>query len=181
VQEPATRADAEGQAVRRAARRRPKSLAADRFEKVLAIAALLLLAALLAALIRGHAEWGRLALPVWLHLATIAAALVLTPILLLRRRGDRTHRRLGWAWAALMVATALISFDIRQNSPGQLSWIHLLSVLTLLLVPTIILSARRRNIPRHRRFAVGTVLGALLIAGFFTFPFERLLGRWLFG
>ena len=26
----------------------------------------------------------------------------------------------------------------------------------------------------------GLVIGALLIAGFFTFPFNRLLGSWLF-
>jgi len=27
----------------------------------------------------------------------------------------------------------------------------------------------------------GLIIGALLIAGFFTFPFHRLLGHWLFG
>ena len=33
---------------------------------------------------------------------------------------------------------------------------------------------------RHRRSVHGMVIGALLIAGFFTFPFNRLLGAWLF-
>jgi uncharacterized membrane protein len=156
-------------------------LAPDAFEKALAGGALLLLIALLAALIRGRAEWGRLDLSIWLHLGTVAAALILTPILMLRRRGDRTHRRLGWAWALLMFGTALISFNIRGHATGQLSWIHLFSVLTILLVPKIIISARRHNIRTHRNTARNTVVGALLLAGFFTFPFERLLGSWLFG
>jgi len=81
----------------------------------------------------------------------------------------------------MMFATALISFGVRFNTPGQLSWIHLLSVLTVLLVPAIVLSARTHKVRVHRNFARGTVIGALLLAGFFTFPFERLLGRWLFG
>lgn len=156
-------------------------MAPDAFETALAVGALLLLAALLAALIRGRAEWDHLDPFVWVHLATIAAALLLTPVLMLRRRGDRTHRTIGWAWASLMFGTALASFNIRYNTPGQLSWIHLLSVLTVVLVPTIVLSARRHRIGTHRNFARGTVVGALLLAGFFTFPFERLLGRWLFG
>jgi uncharacterized membrane protein len=80
-----------------------------------------------------------------------------------------------------MFGTALVSFNIRLNTPGQHSWIHVLSVLTMLLVPTIVFSARRHKIARHRRFARGTIVGALLLAGFFTFPFERLLGKWLFG
>jgi uncharacterized membrane protein len=33
---------------------------------------------------------------------------------------------------------------------------------------------------RHRRGVRAMVTGALLIAGFFTFPFDRLLGHWLF-
>lgn len=179
--ERANTSDADVKGVRwgRAAKRSP--LAPDAFEKTLAIGALLLLTALLAALIRGRAEWGHLNLSVWVHLLTISAALILTPILMLRSRGDRTHRKIGWTWAALMFGTALVSFNIRFNTPGQLSWIHLLSVLTVLLVPTIVLSARRHKIQRHRNFARGTVVGALLLAGFFTFPFERLLGRWLFG
>jgi uncharacterized membrane protein len=35
-------------------------------------------------------------------------------------------------------------------------------------------------VKRHRRSVRAMVTGALLIAGFFTFPFNRLLGHWLF-
>lgn len=170
-----------GKDLRRASAPKQGPLAPNVFEKALAVGVLALLAALLIALIRGRAEWGHLSLSIWLHLVTIAAALILTSILMLRRRGDRAHRLLGRAWAAFMFATALVSFNIRLNTPGQLSWIHLLSLLTMLLVPTIVFSARRHKVKTHRNFVRGTVVGALLLAGFFTFPFGRLLGRWLFG
>lgn len=101
--------------------------------------------------------------------------------MLWRKRGDRLHRRLGWAWSLAMVATALISLDIRQLNAGGFSFIHLLSIWTLLLVPLLIWEARRHKIGAHRSTVRGLITGALLIAGFFTFPFGRLLGDLLFG
>jgi uncharacterized membrane protein len=101
--------------------------------------------------------------------------------MLLRQRGDGLHRLLGWIWAICMFITAFISLDIRLINRGTFSLIHILSVITLVGVPVLIISARRRDIGRHRGQARGFVIGALLIAGFFTFPFNRLLGSWLFG
>ena len=80
-----------------------------------------------------------------------------------------------------MVFTALISLSIRQVNDGQFSLIHLLSLLTLVLVPLLIWEARRHKVASHRSWVRGLVTGALLIAGFFTFPFGRMLGDWLFG
>jgi uncharacterized membrane protein len=114
-------------------------------------------------------------------MATIAIALGLTPIMLTRRRGDRLHRQLGWVWVASMFLTALVSLDIRLINRGGFSLIHILSVWTLIQVTVIVWSARHHNVARHRSAVRGMVLGALLIAGFFTFPFDRLLGQWLFG
>ncbi len=159
----------------------PVSLAPDRFEQILAAGAALLLAAVVMAVLRGRAEWELVPWQVWPHLATIAVALALTPVMLLRRRGDRRHRRIGWVWVAAMVLTALLSFDLRLINRGGFSLIHLLSVWTLIQVPVIFLAARKHNVARHRSAVRGMVFGALLIAGFFTFPFERLLGQWLFG
>jgi uncharacterized membrane protein len=78
-----------------------------------------------------------------------------------------------------MIATAMLSFGIRTG--GRFSVIHLLSLFTLFQVPLIWWTARHHQIVRHRRAVRGMVTGALLIAGFFTFPFDRLLGHWLFG
>lgn len=162
--------------------RRPAiSLAPNLLDRVLAAAAAVLFAMLLAALLRGRDEWRFVPLFVWLHIATIAAALALTPVMLIRRRGDRLHRRLGWVWSAAMMLTALFSFAIRGINDGGLSYIHLFSALTLVQVPVIVWTARTHRHARHRGTVRAMVAFALLTAGFFTFPFDRLLGRWLFG
>ncbi|MEG3123785.1 DUF2306 domain-containing protein [Sphingomonas sp. GB1N7] len=158
-----------------------QSLAPDTLERVLAVGSAVLLAAVVAALVRGHAHWGEIPGIVWAHLLTIMIALVLTATMLLRRRGDRPHRVLGTIWVVAMLATALISFGVRQTNPGGFSFIHIISAWTVIQVPIIWWSARTHNIVRHRRSVRGMVIGALLVAGFFTFPFHRLLGQWLFG
>ncbi|MED5543819.1 MAG: DUF2306 domain-containing protein [Pseudomonadota bacterium] len=157
------------------------STAPDKLEKLLGALALVMLAFVAAAVLRGVDEWGRVPGVVWLHLATIVVALVLTPVLLWRTRGTKGHRVLGYTWCAAMLATAIDSFFIRLQQPGQLSPIHALSLLTFVLVPVLVLAARRHDVYRHRRTVRGLIIGALLIAGFFTFPFHRLLGHWLFG
>jgi uncharacterized membrane protein len=157
------------------------NLAPDLFDRTLSFASLLLLAAVLAALWRGRAEWAELPPFVWAHIATIVVAVVLTPVMLLRRRGDRLHRRLGWIWAGAMFLTALLTFGIRGINQGSLSLIHILSAWTLLQVPLIVQAARAHNHRQHRNAVRGMVTGALIIAGAFTFPFDRLLGHWLFG
>jgi uncharacterized membrane protein len=157
-----------------------KPTAPDVVERIAAFLAIALLAAAVIAVWKGRPQWELLSWQLWLHLATLAVALALTPVMMLRRRGDNRHRLLGWIWAVCMFVTALISFDIRMTNDGGFSFIHILSVLTIIGVPVLILSARRRDIGRHRGQARGFVIGALLVAGFFTFPFDRLLGQWLF-
>lgn len=159
----------------------PVSLAPDRLERLLGALALVMLGFVAAAVLRGHAQWALIPARIWLHLLTICIALVLTPVLLWRARGTRTHRRLGYAWCAAMLTTALVSLSITTVNPGHFSPIHALSVLTIVLVPVLVAAARRHDAARHRRTVRGLIIGALLIAGFFTFPFNRLLGHWLFG
>ncbi|KQS49399.1 MULTISPECIES: DUF2306 domain-containing protein [unclassified Sphingomonas] len=158
---------------------RLRPIAADGYEKLLAYAAILLLAAVMTALIRGRPHWPEVPTIVWFHLATILVALALTPLMLLRKRGDRPHRALGTIWVVAMLATALASFGIR-TSTGGFGIIHLLSIFTLVQVPIIWWSARAHDLARHRTSVRGMVTGALLIAGVFTFPFGRMLGTWLF-
>ena len=93
----------------------------------------------------------------------------------------RLHRQLGYAWVTALTVTAIDSFAIRMANHGGLSYIHILSVVTLIALPILVASARRHQHARHRRTVRGLVIGALLTAGFFTFPFHRMLGSWLFG
>lgn len=158
-----------------------RSLAPDLYERVLSGGAIALLLAVLAALWRGRAQFGQVPAMVWLHLATITIAVALTPVLLLGRRGALRHRTLGTIWVAAMLATAASSFFIRLIGNGGFSLIHLLPAYTLVQVPLLWWFARTHQVDRHRRSVRALVTGALLVAGFFTFPFDRMLGHWLFG
>lgn len=159
----------------------PVRLTPDLWDRLLGGAAIVLLLMVAGALARGQAEWHRVPLLVWGHILTIIVALALTPVMLLRRRGDRLHRRLGWVWAGAMMLTAFDSLFVRGINHGGLSLIHIFSVITLLNVPLIVWSARTHDVARHRAAVRGLVFGALVVAGIFTFPFNRLMGHWLFG
>lgn len=160
--------------------KRAISLAPDLFERILAVGAAILLVFVLVALAKGQASWPRIPLNIWGHLACMIVALALTPVMLLRRRGDHRHRLLGTVWVVAMILTALISLTIRNSNHGNFSVIHILSVWVLIQVPLLWRAARQHNVARHRMGVRGMVTGALLIAGFFTFPFNRMLGQFLF-
>jgi uncharacterized membrane protein len=80
-----------------------------------------------------------------------------------------------------MFLTALDTMFVRMINQGGFSWIHLLSIWTMIQVPLIVLRARSHNVAGHRSAVRGMVTGALMIAGFFTFMFDRMLGHWLLG
>ena len=120
----------------------------------------------------GHHGW------LALHLASVIPALPLGGYLLMRRKGDRTHRLLGRVWGVLMLVAALSSFALQ--SAGHLSVIHLLSALVLVMVPRGVIQAIRHNVAGHRRTMSLTYLG-LSVAGLFTLLPSRMLGSWLFG
>lgn len=91
------------------------------------------------------------------HLSAALAALLLGGAVLLMRKGTNLHRRLGRAWGALMLVTAVSSFWITRN--GEWSWIHLLSAWTLVSLACAVYQVRRGNVRAHRGFMVGTYLG----------------------
>ena len=132
-------------------------------------------------------HWGEVALLVWLHIGSIVIATSLTPVMLLRRRGNRRHRQFGYFWVSAMLVAAVTSlcFNTRATTgwgvfSGDFSFIHILSIIVLIMVPRLVMHARAHNHLAHQRTVHGLVIGALLLAGFFTFPFDRMLGHWLF-
>jgi uncharacterized membrane protein len=155
------------------------SLGPDAFEKFLAAAAVVLFILVSIALLRGHDAWLEVRPLLWLHLASVMLPLAITPVQLLRRRGDGVHRTLGWIWALSLFSTALVSFGIRDINDGGLSFIHIFSVITILTVPMLVFAARHHRIARHRNAVRGLVTGALLTAGYFTLIPNRMLGGWL--
>lgn len=118
-----------------------------------------------------------IALPV--HLVCALIALPLGAYVLWRPKGTPTHKLLGRFWAILMLVIAVSSYWLRTLS-GGFSFIHLLSVLTLVSIPFGIYQARRHDIGGHLRTMRGVYIG-LIVAGLFAMAPERTLGGLLFG
>jgi uncharacterized membrane protein len=157
--------------------------------EVLAAASLLLALAAITAVVRGQPYWSDVRPLIWVHLLAVLVATSLTPVMLLRAKGTQSHRQIGYVWFSAMMLAALSSLFFQSSTnhvpnwgvfSGDFSPIHLLSFWVLLQGPLIIIRARQRDRVKHERAVRGMVIGALLIAGFFTFPFGRMLGSWLF-
>ena len=118
---------------------------------------------------------------VQLHATAALGALVLGAWQMAAPKGTLPHRRMGWAWVALMLAVVLSSFGITGvNAPGRYSWIHGLSLFTLLALPAAVLHVRRGRVEAHRWAMVGLYLGALIVTGAFTLLSGRLMARIVF-
>jgi uncharacterized membrane protein len=156
-----------------------RGIPTERSDRLLGYAAIVMLAIVLAAIARGHAHWREPPVAVWGHLGLLIPTLVLTPVMMIRPKGSRSHRWLGYVWVALMTVIAIESFFIPLHG-RSFSPIWPISIFVLVQVPRLVLNARRHNIDMHRRTARGLVIGAFLVAGFFTLPFGRMLGVWLF-
>ncbi len=115
----------------------------------------------------------------WIHLGTVIPALPLGAWVLSRRKGTPAHKMAGRIWMALMFITAIDSFWVRSVT-GHIGPIHILSALTIVIVPLSIAQARRGNIAAHKRMAVGLYIG-LIVAGAFTLLPGRLIGNLVFG
>jgi uncharacterized membrane protein len=158
-----------------------QSLKPTLYEKIMAYWSLALLGVVFIALVRGLRQWVYVQAVVWWHLAFIICALSLTPLLLLRRRGDRLHRILGWIWVLLLGSAAFESFAVQTINPGHFSFIHPLSLLALVSCAVIVLRAKRHDVAGHRRLVRFLISGALLLNGFYTFVPGRMLAHWLYG
>ncbi len=122
------------------------------------------------------------ALEIRIHTFAAVAALVLGLWQLLRAKGTRGHRLRGWVWAALMAGVSLSSLVINTTcSFGPFSAIHLVTALTLMLLPVGLVAARTHNIPRHARIMTSLYVSALIIAGAFTLLPGRIMHDVAFG
>lgn len=94
------------------------------------------------------------------HAFTASTALPLGAYQLLRRvKGDRRHRLVGWTWVAAMTFVATSSFAIRELRHGRLSFLHVLSVVTLVSLIAGIALVRRGNVAGHKAALRGSWLG----------------------
>jgi uncharacterized membrane protein len=116
------------------------------------------------------------------HAFAAMSALGLGIVQLAAPKGTLPHRTIGWTWVALMALLAVSSFWIHTiRLFGPFSPIHLLSIFTLVMLPIAVLRAHRHQVPQHRKAMIGLFVGALLVAGLFTFVPGRIMYRVAFG
>ena len=117
-----------------------------------------------------------------LHAFAAMAAFALGIVQFAAPKGTLPHRTVGWIWVALMAAVAASSFWIHEvRLLGPWSPIHLLSIFTLIMLPIAVWRARRHRVADHRRIMTMTFVGALVIAGLFTFVPGRIMHAVVFG
>ena len=105
-----------------------------------------------------------------LHLATALLALGLGAANLALAKGTLRHRVFGWAWIAAMLCVTLSSFWIRELDHGSFSWIHGLTVWTLVSMAIAIRAIRTGRVRLHAGFMTGTMAGAVAAGGFALAP-----------
>jgi uncharacterized membrane protein len=123
------------------------------------------------------------ALPaIQVHAIAALSAFVLGAVQLAAPKGTLPHRTLGWVWVALMTVVAVSSAFIHTfRLWGPWSPIHLLSILTLVVLPLAVWRAHRHDVSRHRNAMLALFFGALLIPGLLTLLPGRVMHQVAFG
>lgn len=117
-----------------------------------------------------------------LHAYAAMSAFVLGIVQLAAPKGTLPHRTIGWIWVTLMTVVSISAFFIHQiRLWGEWSPIHLLAIFTLAMLPLAVWRAHRHEVTRHRNAMIGIFLGALVIAGLFTFVPGRIMHAVVFG
>tara|TARA_R110002050_G_scaffold917_3_gene6573 strand:- start:18809 stop:19192 length:384 start_codon:yes stop_codon:yes gene_type:complete len=116
----------------------------------------------------------------YLHLLSVVPCFFIGGILLFRKKGTKNHKKLGQIYMVLMLFTAAVTLLMPAQVGPQIfnhfGWIHLFSFLTIYTVPTAFMAIRKGRVKAHQRKMILLYVGAILIAGAFTF----MPGRYLY-
>lgn len=115
------------------------------------------------------------------HVACALIAICAVVPLAIYKKGTPTHRWLGRIAGGGMALLALSSFFIRELNAGRFSYIHILSVVTLLGLASGVVAARRGDRKAHARTMVTVFALGLVGAGAFTFVPGRIMWRVFIG
>lgn len=121
---------------------------------------------------------------VQLHAFAAMIALGLGIVQLAAPKGTLPHRTLGWIWVLLLLTISVSSFWIHGHSFRlwrDYSPIHLLSIFTPVMLVLGVVYARKHNVRGHARTMIVIFLGALVVAGAFTFVPGRIMHQVAFG
>ncbi|MFT5925780.1 MAG: putative membrane protein [Rubritalea sp.] len=121
----------------------------------------------------------------YIHLVTVIPCVFVGAYLLLFSKGTKWHRSLGKYYMISMVITAVVSLlmpaMVGPQFLGHFGWIHLFSFLTLWSVPTAYIAIRKGQVKKHKIKMILLYIGALMIAGGFTFVPGRYMYEVFFG
>ncbi|MEL7547301.1 MAG: DUF2306 domain-containing protein [Pseudomonadota bacterium] len=115
-----------------------------------------------------------------IHVGAAIMTFLIGSVIMALPKGVGLHKTLGWSWVIGMALTAGSSFLMTGLFENSYSPIHALSAYTLLGLPFGIAAARRRKIKAHREQMTSMFVGAMVIAGLFTFLPGRLMWSMLF-
>ncbi|MEM8897128.1 MAG: DUF2306 domain-containing protein [Bacteroidota bacterium] len=120
----------------------------------------------------------------YIHLATVVPCFFLGILLFSIKKGTGIHKNLGKVYMILMFFTATVTlFMPAQVGPTFLDhfgWIHSFSFLTIWTVPTAYIAIRQGRVADHKRKLILLYVGAIIIAGGFTFAPGRYLHELFF-
>ncbi|PQJ82745.1 DUF2306 domain-containing protein [Polaribacter glomeratus] len=119
------------------------------------------------------------------HLATVVPCFFMGAYLLSVKKGTPFHKLLGKIYMSLMMITAIITLfmpaDVGPQFFNHFGYIHLFSFLTLYSVPTAIIAVKKGQVKKHKLKMILLYVGAIIIAGGFTFTPGRYLHSVFFG
>jgi uncharacterized membrane protein len=102
-----------------------------------------------------------------IHIACAVTALSLGGLLLASRKGTKPHRYMGRIWGVAMTGVVVTSFIFpaeRLLMIAGVSYLHVLSLATLFILPTAVWAARTHRVKLHRNCML-TLYGFLCFTG----------------
>jgi uncharacterized membrane protein len=95
-----------------------------------------------------------------IHALAATFALLFGAFQLFRKKGTRPHKIIGRVWVLAMYTVIFTSFGITTLN-GGFSWLHGLSLLTLITVSIGLYAVFKGNIASHKAFMQGSYFGLL--------------------
>lgn len=115
----------------------------------------------------------------YIHLATVVPCFFLGAVLFIIKKGTSIHKKMGRVYMILMLITAIVTLfmpaEVGPRFLNHFGWIHSFSFLTIYTVPTAYLAIKKGNVRAHKIKMILLYVGAILIAGGFTFVPGRYL------
>lgn len=110
-----------------------------------------------------------------IHAVTASLSLLLGAFQLLRpKKGDRFHRMVGRTWLVCMYSVCVSSFFIQGVQDG-FSWLHALSLFTIMTISLGLYSAIKGNIAAHKANMIGSYFGSIAaFVGVIAVPTRRI-------